>query len=126
MAAGDTSDDRELEDQPLVAGDFSSWLTETQGALRGEHGSDVPCGSCTACCTSSQFNHIGPDETDTLVKANTFPRRQRRPRTASSPDDTIKMGDELSERLQEARDRLNENAANADAPAKPRVPKTPR
>ena len=26
----------------------------------------MPCGSCTACCTSSQFIHIGPDETDTL------------------------------------------------------------
>ena len=68
MAAGDTSDDRELEDQPLVAGDFSSWLTEMRGALRGEHGSDVPCGSCTACCTSSQFIHIGPEETDTLAR----------------------------------------------------------
>ena len=38
-----------------------------QGALRGEHGSDVPCGSCTACCTSSQFVHIEPDEADTLA-----------------------------------------------------------
>ena len=50
----------------LAAGDFSAWVVEMQGALRGEHGSDVPCGSCTACCTSSQFVHIGPDETDTL------------------------------------------------------------
>ena len=38
-----------------------------QGAIRGERGSDVPCGGCTACCTSSQFVHIGPDETDTLA-----------------------------------------------------------
>jgi len=37
-----------------------------QGAIRGENGSDVPCGGCTACCTSSQFVHIEPDETDTL------------------------------------------------------------
>ena len=29
---------------------------------------EVPCGSCTACCTSSQFIHIGPDETDTLAR----------------------------------------------------------
>ena len=29
---------------------------------------DVPCGGCTACCTSSQFVHIGPDETDTLAR----------------------------------------------------------
>jgi hypothetical protein len=26
----------------------------------------VPCDGCTACCTSSQFVHIAPDETDTL------------------------------------------------------------
>jgi Fe-S-cluster containining protein len=38
-----------------------------QRALRGEAGSDVPCGTCTACCTSSQFVHIGPDEIDTLA-----------------------------------------------------------
>ena len=51
----------------MAAGDFSTWLGEMQAALRGEHGSDVPCGGCTACCTSSQFVHIGPDETDTLA-----------------------------------------------------------
>ena len=38
-----------------------------QRALRGERDADVPCDGCTACCTSSQFVHIGPDETDTLV-----------------------------------------------------------
>src|SRR6202042_743356 len=27
----------------------------------------VPCDGCTACCTSSQFVAIGPDETDTLA-----------------------------------------------------------
>ena len=38
-----------------------------RAALRGERDSDVPCNGCTACCTSSQFVHIGPDETDTLA-----------------------------------------------------------
>ncbi len=38
-----------------------------QRALRGDGGTDVPCGTCTACCTSSQFVHIEPDETDTLA-----------------------------------------------------------
>jgi Fe-S-cluster containining protein len=52
----------------LPAGDFSSWVTGMQGALRGDNGSDVPCGSCTACCTSSQFVHIAPDEKDTLSR----------------------------------------------------------
>jgi serine/threonine protein kinase len=74
-----------------------------------------------------------PDDTvDTLIKANTaFPRRrlgvprpQRTP-SPSNPDDTIKMGDELAEKLQEARDRLTENSAH-EAPQKPRLPKIPR
>jgi Fe-S-cluster containining protein len=51
----------------LDAGDFSSWLAGMRAALRGERDADVPCDGCTACCTSSQFVHIGPDETDTLA-----------------------------------------------------------
>jgi Fe-S-cluster containining protein len=61
MADGDS------DDQPtLRAGDFSAWMVEIRGAIHGDHGADVPCGGCTACCRSSQFVHIGPDETDTL------------------------------------------------------------
>ncbi len=52
----------------LDAGGFSSWLRMMEAALAGQRGSDVPCGSCTACCTSSQFIHIGPDEADTLAQ----------------------------------------------------------
>jgi hypothetical protein len=51
----------------LDAGDFSAWMTQIEGAVRGEHGSDVPCDGCTACCTSSQFIHIGPEESDALA-----------------------------------------------------------
>lgn len=72
----------ENEDSELAAGDFSSWMTEIQAAIRGERGSDVPCDGCTACCTSSQFVHIEPDETDTLEHipaALLFPA-PRRPR----------------------------------------------
>jgi Fe-S-cluster containining protein len=54
-------------DGEVAAGDFSTWLDGMQAALRGEHDADVPCGSCTACCTSSQFVHIEPDETDALA-----------------------------------------------------------
>ena len=36
-------------------------------AIRTGTTADVPCGTCTACCTSSQFVHVAPDETDTLV-----------------------------------------------------------
>ena len=56
-----------MAERALDAGDFSSWLHEMRTALRGERASDVPCGDCMACCTSSQFVHIGPDETDTLA-----------------------------------------------------------
>ena len=51
----------------LPAGDFSAWITDAQAAIRGHGESHVPCGTCTACCTASQFIHIAPDETDTLA-----------------------------------------------------------
>jgi uncharacterized protein len=51
----------------LDAGEFGEWLDEIDGALRGERDADVPCDGCVACCSSSQFVHIGPDETDTLA-----------------------------------------------------------
>jgi Fe-S-cluster containining protein len=56
------------EDQPLSAGRFATWLVEVREALRGERASAVPCDGCTACCTSSQFIHIGRDEADTLAR----------------------------------------------------------
>src|ERR1700722_9642154 len=56
------------KDEPtLAAGDFSPWMGEMDRALRGNGGSDVPCDGCTACCRTSQFVHIGPDEADTLA-----------------------------------------------------------
>ena len=54
-------------DEVLPAGDFSAWFGEFTAALRGERSADVPCGGCTACCASSQFVHVAPDETDTLA-----------------------------------------------------------
>jgi Fe-S-cluster containining protein len=50
----------------IDAGEFGAWIDAMQQSLRGERDADVPCGSCTACCRSSQFVHIGPDEADTL------------------------------------------------------------
>jgi uncharacterized protein len=55
------------DDSELRAGDFSPWLAGMQAAIRGEQESEVPCAGCTACCTSAQFVHIGPDETDALA-----------------------------------------------------------
>ena len=63
MAEGDMG-----EEPDLAAGDFSPWVTQVQEAISGEGASDVPCAACTACCTSSQFIHIRPDETDTLSR----------------------------------------------------------
>lgn len=53
-------------DHDLDAGDLSTWLGRMRGALRGEGDSDVPCGDCSACCSSAQFVAIGPEEVDTL------------------------------------------------------------
>ena len=54
-------------DEPLDAGDFGPWLDGMRDALAGRADADVPCGTCTACCTSSQFVHIAPDERDALA-----------------------------------------------------------
>jgi Fe-S-cluster containining protein len=62
--------------------DFSTWLAETRAALRGERDADVPCDGCTACCRSSQFVHVEPDEKETLARipaALLFPAPRRPP-----------------------------------------------
>ena len=51
----------------LPAGGLAAWVADLRAALRGEKAADVPCGSCTACCTSSQFVAVAPDEVDTLA-----------------------------------------------------------
>ncbi|GAC1590356.1 MAG: hypothetical protein NVS3B21_07820 [Acidimicrobiales bacterium] len=51
----------------LDAGEFGPWVGQMQDAIDGARASDVPCGACSACCTASQFVHIGPEETDTLA-----------------------------------------------------------
>jgi len=51
----------------LPAGDFASWLIEIREAIEGTGTTDVPCGTCVACCSSSQFVHIAPDERDALA-----------------------------------------------------------
>ena len=52
----------------LPAGRFSSWLRRTRSAQTKEHGTDVPCNECNACCRSSYFIHIKPEETRTLTR----------------------------------------------------------
>jgi hypothetical protein len=50
----------------IDAGDFSSWLDAIRKTLLTGQGIAVPCGDCTACCTSSLFIYIGPDEAETI------------------------------------------------------------
>ncbi len=40
----------------------ADWLVALGDALAGDADMDVPCGDCTACCTSSQFIHLAPDD----------------------------------------------------------------
>jgi Fe-S-cluster containining protein len=54
------------DQQDLPAGDFFSWLRHTRRALFVEDGTPVDCGGCNACCRSSYFIHIRPEETRTL------------------------------------------------------------
>ncbi len=61
------SDDTGADGGPLDAGEFSAWLAGARRAIAGTAGPDVPCGTCSECCTSAQFVHIGPGETDTLA-----------------------------------------------------------
>jgi Fe-S-cluster containining protein len=60
---------KEVTQEPDLPTDgFSSWLCHTRQAQRTAEGVSVPCGECRACCTSSYFIHIRPDETETLAK----------------------------------------------------------
>jgi hypothetical protein len=50
----------------LAAGAFSAWADGARAAQFGPADATVPCDGCTACCRSSFFVHIGPDETAAL------------------------------------------------------------
>jgi len=53
----------------VPAGNFSEWLRGAEASLRsGKGGTAVPCGACTACCRSSMFIHIKPEETETIQR----------------------------------------------------------
>jgi len=50
----------------LHAGTFSLWLHNIRKALLENRGITVRCGECDACCRSSYFIHIKPEETKTF------------------------------------------------------------
>ena len=51
-----------------IAVAFPRWLNQLKDALRSDEDMDVPCGECTACCTSSYFIHIAPHESEALSR----------------------------------------------------------
>jgi Fe-S-cluster containining protein len=54
---------------PEPAGDFSEWLRGAEASLQsGTGAAAVPCGVCTACCRSSMFIHINPEEMETIQR----------------------------------------------------------
>ncbi len=57
-----------VEGLGFSAGSFSAWLRDTRNALKQGTETDVPCGECNACCRSSYFIHIKPEETKTLER----------------------------------------------------------
>lgn len=63
MTSGSTS---HLEE--IAAGPFGKWLQEARASLRGEHGSDVPCGDCVGCCVSSYFIPVRPQDTAAIAR----------------------------------------------------------
>jgi uncharacterized protein len=66
----------------VAAGPFGSWLAQFRASLRGDQGSEVPCGDCTGCCISGYSIQLRPrDEralaripAELLVRALGFPR----------------------------------------------------
>jgi Fe-S-cluster containining protein len=52
----------------LPAGSFALWLRQIRKALTRNRVMNVPCGECDACCRSSYFIHINPEETRTLSR----------------------------------------------------------
>ena len=63
-----TSDQRMSKRRDLPAGELSSWLRRMRVVLIEEGDADVPCGECSACCTTSHFVHVGPEEARALAR----------------------------------------------------------
>lgn len=57
-----SADRHEATLPPLPVGDFSTWLRSALDALEEEKPADVPCGNCNACCRTSHFIHVRPEE----------------------------------------------------------------
>ena len=56
-----------IETNNVAAGPFGEWLAQTRASLRGEGGTDVPCGDCVGCCVSSYFIPVRPADKQALA-----------------------------------------------------------
>jgi Fe-S-cluster containining protein/ribosomal protein S18 acetylase RimI-like enzyme len=52
---------------PIDAGPFAAWLRRALRARHADLDTDVPCHGCSACCSSSQFVQVRPDERETIA-----------------------------------------------------------
>jgi Fe-S-cluster containining protein len=50
------------EAEVIGAGPFDTWLDAMRESLRGDGGTNVPCGDCRGCCVSSYFIPIRPTD----------------------------------------------------------------
>jgi hypothetical protein len=62
-----SSDELSVTAKFVDAGAFGAWLAQARAALRGNGGSDVPCGDCNGCCTSGYAVQVRPEDTRTLA-----------------------------------------------------------
>ncbi|HEU4653630.1 MAG TPA: hypothetical protein VFS47_06565, partial [Steroidobacteraceae bacterium] len=51
-----------LVNESVEAGNFGTWLQAMRASLRGEAGTDVPCGDCVGCCVSGYPVPIRPED----------------------------------------------------------------
>ncbi len=51
-----------VADEVVAAGPFGAWLARMRDSLRGDGGTDVPCGDCVGCCVSSYYIPVRPGD----------------------------------------------------------------
>ena len=70
----------------LPAGEFAAWLRDTRAALDEKRPADPPCGSCNACCRTSHFIHVRPEDGRAL---RTLPRAYLSPAPDLPPGNLV-------------------------------------
>lgn len=51
---------------PVEAGEFGAWLDDMRAALRDDRDTEVACGACVGCCTSSLYIVLRPRDAPVL------------------------------------------------------------